>query len=168
VRFEDLATNPQERGAAADGGGGRAITWSNPTQLEAYVRALHTAAEKLTHENRKLRLVHASLGEQVRGLMEVSLLRAQATWKERVEHMRSTVDGLQPSYPSGMIGWRKHWDMQLFKALECQYRAGLECLHSELPHIKRGHLTRTRAPPPSRSEHLPHMAGASSSSGSGD
>ena len=137
VRFEELATNPQERQATSDSphGGGRAITWSNPSQLETYVRALHAAAEKLTHENRKLRLVHSSLGEQVGSLMEVSLLRSQGAWKEKVEHMRATVDGLQPSYPSGMIGWRKHWDMQLFKALECQYRAGLECLHAELPHI---------------------------------
>ena len=53
--------------------------------------------------------------------MDVSLLRQQAKWKERVEALRHTVDGLQPHY-SGMKGWRMHWDMQLFKALEYQYQ----------------------------------------------
>ena len=44
-------------------------------------------------------------------------------------------DGLQPHYPS-MKGWRLHWDMQLFKALEHQYQMGLEGLHSDLPPVR--------------------------------
>jgi hypothetical protein len=56
------------------------------------------------------------MGEQVTELMGISLLREQPKWKERVETLRQTVDALQPHYP-GMKGWRKHWDMQLFKAL---------------------------------------------------
>ena len=39
--------------------------------------------------------------------------------------MRESVDKMQPSYPEGMIGWRKHWDIQLFKALE--HQAGNAC-----------------------------------------
>ena len=76
-----------------------------------------------------------SIGEQVCQLMDVSLLKQQARWKEKVEAIRATVDNLQPHY-SGMKGWRMHWDMQLFKALEHQYRVGLEGLHTELPQIK--------------------------------
>ena len=35
-----------------------------------------------------------------------------------------------------MKGWRMHWDMQLFKALEHQYQVGLEGLHQDLPQIR--------------------------------
>ena len=75
------------------------------------------------------------MGEQVALLMDVSLLRQQAKWKERVEALRATVDKLQPHY-SGMKGWRMHWDIQLFKALEHQYQLGLEGLHLDLPHLR--------------------------------
>ena len=111
------------------------ITWSDPNQLEAYVLQLHAAAERLTQENRKLRQVHLSIGEQVCQLMDVSLLKQQGRWKEKIEALRTTVDNLQPHY-SGMKGLRMHWDMQLFKALEHQYQVGLEGLHMDLPQIK--------------------------------
>ena len=55
--------------------------------------------------------MHASIGEQVGGLLELSLLRQQSRWKERVEGLRNLVDSLQPNY-KGMKGWRMHWDMQ--------------------------------------------------------
>ena len=137
LQFEHLATNPRAEATADKGGksGGKIITWSDPNQLEAYIGQLHAAAERLTQENRKLRQVHTMMGEQVAQLMDVSLLRQQAKWKERVESLRATVDGLQPHY-TGMKGWRMHWDMQLFKVLEHQYQAGLEGLHQDLPQIK--------------------------------
>ena len=103
--------------------GGKTITWSDPNQLESYIQHLHAAAERLTQENRKLRQVHTKMGEQVTELMQVSLLRSQNKWKEKVEGLRQMADNLQPHYP-GMKGWRLHWDMQLFKALEHQYQVG--------------------------------------------
>jgi len=36
-------------------------------------------------ENRKLRSMHAAFGEQVCGLMDISLLRQQPKWKEKIE-----------------------------------------------------------------------------------
>ena len=75
------------------------------------------------------------MGEQVADLMSVSLLRQQAKWKDKVEALRQQVDALQPLYP-GMKGWRMHWDMQLFKALEHQYQTGLEGLHKDLPQLR--------------------------------
>jgi len=32
--------------------------------------------------------------------------------------------------------WRKHWDYQLYKVLECQYARGLECLNETLPQME--------------------------------
>lgn len=66
--------------------------------------------------------------------MDVSLLKQQSRWKERVDELKAMVDKLQPHY-SGMKSWRMHWDMQLFKALEHQYQVTLHALHTELPQI---------------------------------
>jgi dynein heavy chain 2 len=134
LQFEKLATNPTAK-TAGDRGGGKTITWSDPNLLESYIQHLHAAAERLTQENRKLRQVHSKMGEQVTELMHVSLLRQQNKWKEKVEALRQMADALQPHYP-GMKGWRLHWDMQLFKALEHQYQVGLEGLHQDLKEIK--------------------------------
>ena len=134
LQFEKLATNPTAK-AAGERGGGKTITWSDPNQLESYIQHLHASAERLTQENRKLRQVHQKMGEQVTELMQVSLLRQQAKWKEKVEGLRQMADALQPHYP-GMKGWRLHWDMQLFKALEHQYQVGLEGLHQDLKEIQ--------------------------------
>ena len=132
-QFEKLATNPTAK--AGERGGGKTITWSDPNELERYIQHLHAAAERLTQENRKLRQVHTKMGEQVLELMQVSLLKQQSKWKDKVEALRAQADALQPNYPS-MKGWRLHWDMQLFKALEHQYQVGLEGLHQDLPQIR--------------------------------
>lgn len=68
---------------------------------------LHAAAETLTRENRKLRQVHLAISEQVCQLMDVSLLKQQARWKEKVEELRGMLDKLQPQYP-GMKGADPH------------------------------------------------------------
>ena len=65
LQFEQLATNPRAKASGDKGSGGKLITWSDPTQLEAYIQQLHAAAERLTQENRKLRQVHSTIGEQV-------------------------------------------------------------------------------------------------------
>ena len=65
LQFEQLATNPRAK-SASGASGGKLITWSDPTQLEAYIEQLHASAERLTQENRKLRGVHTHIGEQVR------------------------------------------------------------------------------------------------------
>lgn len=35
-----------------------------------------------------------------------------------------------------MAPWKSHWDRQLYKALEYQYKMGLESLNENLPEIK--------------------------------
>ena len=82
-------------------------------------RASSTWGLKLKRmENRKLRQIHQLLVEQVSQLYDISLLRQQGQWKDKIESLRATADALQTQYPSGMKAWRMHWDMQLFKALE--------------------------------------------------
>jgi dynein heavy chain 2 len=134
LRFEQLATTPKAQQTANAAGGGKEITWSDPTQLEGYIDELRGCSEELMQENRKLRQVHRKMGEQVCTLMETSLLRKKSAWEEQIKKLRAQVEELQPRYP-GMKGWRMHWDMQLFKALEHQYQLGLEGLHTDLPQI---------------------------------
>jgi dynein heavy chain 2 len=33
--------------------------------------------------------------------------------------------------------WRQHWDFQLHKALDVQYKQGLECINKNLPEVRR-------------------------------
>jgi dynein heavy chain 2 len=35
-----------------------------------------------------------------------------------------------------MAPWKSHWDRQLYKALEFQYKMGLESLNENLPEIR--------------------------------
>ena len=41
------------------------VTWDNPEQLEAYIKKLQAAADRLTTENRKLRKSHYIVSEKV-------------------------------------------------------------------------------------------------------
>jgi len=43
---------------------------------------------------------------------------------------------LQGFIPEHMFPWKTHWDHQLYKALEFQYRMGLEALNENLPEIR--------------------------------
>ena len=57
LRFEQLATTPKAQQTANAAGGGKEITWSDPTQLEGYIDELRGCSEELMQENRKLRQV---------------------------------------------------------------------------------------------------------------
>jgi len=43
---------------------------------------------------------------------------------------------IQGFVPEHMSPWKAHWDHQLYKALEFQYKMGLEALNENLPEIK--------------------------------
>ena len=97
LRFEQLATTPKAQQTANAAGGGKEITWSDPTQLEGYIDELRGCSEELMQENRKLRQVHRKMGEQVCTLMETSLLRKKGAWEEQIKKLRAQVEELQPS-----------------------------------------------------------------------
>ena len=41
------------------------VTWDNPDELEAYIKKLQAAADRLTSENRRLRKCHHTVQEKV-------------------------------------------------------------------------------------------------------
>ncbi|KAL8191062.1 UNVERIFIED_CONTAM: Cytoplasmic dynein 2 heavy chain 1, partial [Gekko kuhli] len=113
------------------------ITWDNPKVLEAYIKKLQSAAERLATENRKLRKWHTTFAEKVVGLMNIDLLRQQQRWKDGLQELRAVFSGLEAQgfLSRDMKAWRLHWNHQLYKALEHQYQMGLEALNENLPEI---------------------------------
>ncbi|KAG8470560.1 hypothetical protein KFE25_008981 [Diacronema lutheri] len=136
LRFERIATNPTASGGAAGAagaaGGRSAITWADREEVDRYARDLHEARERLQEQIRKLRRTHQSFGDEVQRLMGLSLLHQQDDWKRAVDELRRRANNMEAHYPN-MQSWRNHWDVQLYKALEVQYRTGLESLHATLP-----------------------------------
>jgi dynein heavy chain 2 len=119
------------------GGRGEEITWSNPADCEAYVMSLQKGAEVLSLENRRLRRVHMSMVEEVIALMSIDLLRQKTRWKSRWNTLRGLKKKLSEKYEEkDLENFLKHWDHQVYKALESSYRMGLESLNENLPEIK--------------------------------
>jgi hypothetical protein len=42
--------------------------------------------------------------------------------------------------------WRQHWDFQLYKALDVQYRVGLESINKTLPEVSLADVSVLGAP----------------------
>lgn len=129
LAFEDIVKHPKLSSSGQ-------VTWSNPAEVESYIEKLQQAAERITSENRKLRKYHSVIGEKVVQLMNVDLLRYQEKWKELAKEIKGIMDNLenQQGYKNMKL-WRLHWDHQLYKALEFQYRLGLESLNENHPEI---------------------------------
>ncbi|KAH3831149.1 hypothetical protein DPMN_104411, partial [Dreissena polymorpha] len=134
--FERLAKNPKT--GAKSKGEEVQVTWDNPEELEIYIKKLQAAAERLTSENRKLRKCHYTVSDKVQTLMSVDLLRQDKRWKEGLVDIRHLMaDLVQKGFiPEHMAPWKAHWDRQLYKALEFQYKMGLEALNENLPEIR--------------------------------
>lgn len=76
---------------------------------------------------------------QISELMDVDLLREQDRWREVLVAMRCRLMEISCScgYPvENMQPWLRHLDWQLFKALEVQYRIGLETLNLRMPEMR--------------------------------
>ncbi|XP_052794024.1 cytoplasmic dynein 2 heavy chain 1-like isoform X3 [Mya arenaria] len=134
--FERLAKNPKT-GTKVKGEEVQ-VTWDNPEELEKYIHKLQAAAERLTSENRKLRKCHYTVSDKVQNLMSVDLLRQDKRWKEGLMDIRHIMaDLVQKGFVAEhMAPWKAHWDRQIYKALEFQYRMGLEALNENLPEIR--------------------------------
>jgi dynein heavy chain 2 len=130
--FESVVKNPFK------GSKSGTVTWDNPKDLEEYVSTLQKAVENLTTENRKLRKAHDLICDSVKGLMGTDLVKHQSKWKEGMNFIRGTINSVikDSVKEEDTLGWRNHWDHQIYKALEFQYKLGLENLSEELPEMK--------------------------------
>ncbi|KAJ3390612.1 Cytoplasmic dynein 2 heavy chain 1 [Lobulomyces angularis] len=136
LEFERLVKNP--KGESSGKKQNSALKWDSPVELEKYIFKLQEVTQKLTSKNRTLRKYHELITEQVLQLINVDLVKHQQKCKEILNNMRSIVNSLEQSGVSSedTLAWRTHWDFQLYKTLEYQYKLGMESMNESLPEIK--------------------------------
>ncbi|KAK0416096.1 hypothetical protein QR680_012296 [Steinernema hermaphroditum] len=134
VAFERLVI-PSKKGDR--GAEGTTVTWNDPKKLKEFIDKLHKAAEKLTTHNRKLRKVHSEIVDIVKGLMVADLAKDSEKWAKALKVVRSRFAEEERVLGSrtNMRPWEIHWDRQLYKALQLQYRWGIESLHTQIAPI---------------------------------
>ncbi|VEL28583.1 unnamed protein product, partial [Protopolystoma xenopodis] len=76
---------------------------------------------------------------QIVQLFSADLLRDQIRWKDTLAELRFALADLSSRYgypASHMAPWRAHLDRQLYKALEAQFRLGLESLSEQMSELQ--------------------------------
>ena len=127
---------------------GREITWRSAAALEGYVRRLSEVADRLAGRNRRVRAVHSHLAAIVARLADTDLARRRDRWAAGVKEMRAAFARLEAEgcARDAQTVWRQHFDFQLLKALEVQYRRGLQTLARALPEVDARVVLRAGAP----------------------
>ena len=119
-------------------GGGKSITWGDDeTKINKYQSDLKEKMDNLMRKNRRLRRAHEELAEITVRLMATDLVRQRDLWKEKLGEMKNVFKRIEDEGVVGLKNWRVHWDYQLFKALDFQYKVGLESCHETLPQMVR-------------------------------
>jgi dynein heavy chain 2, cytosolic len=110
------------------------LTWENPDKLKAYIEKLREAAHKLTSHNRRLRKAHAEIEQIVLDLGQTDLLREEEKWTSKLIEIRQKfVDEERfVAVKANMQPWVNHWNRQLYKIIQLQFRWALENLQAKL------------------------------------
>jgi len=75
AEFESLIKNPQgNKGGRTSG----TVTWSDPIEIENYIKKVQAKATELIAENRRLRKVHMNVTDMIIDLMNIDLLKNRA------------------------------------------------------------------------------------------
>eukprot|EP00931_Biecheleriopsis_adriatica_P043590 TRINITY_DN24917_c0_g1_i1.p1 TRINITY_DN24917_c0_g1~~TRINITY_DN24917_c0_g1_i1.p1 ORF type:complete len:4311 (+),score=994.91 TRINITY_DN24917_c0_g1_i1:69-13001(+) len=115
------------------------VQWNKLDQLESFTRTVKEGAERLRAVNRRLRNGHLQVSQEVIQLANVSLLRQRDQWKQKLSQIQKAIDatiGGCGCQVADAKPWKAHWDFQIFKIMEVQYRFGLESLNENLPEMK--------------------------------
>ena len=108
------------------------ITWEDTKQLQKYAEILQDANTKLANRNARLRIAHGRMIQLCIQLMKTDLVRDRDQWRKGVNDLRKIKDEVARDGFSDSASWIKHIDVQLYKALDFQYKLGLECCHENL------------------------------------
>ena len=87
AEFESLIKNVN-----SNKGSKGTVTWSDPIEIENYIKKVQSKATELIAENRKLRKVHMNITDMIIELMNIDLLRNRSVWKENLGKIRKVVD----------------------------------------------------------------------------
>jgi len=139
IEFENIIKNPNGNGKNANRNQNiNKITWANPSDLDQYIGRLQRCTEKLTANNRRFRKIHQTIIDDITELMNISLVKNRAKWKDIIQNIRSQIVNVETHYnisPKNTSTWKTHLDYQLYKVLEHHYRMGLESFHDDIPEI---------------------------------
>jgi dynein heavy chain 2 len=134
-RFEQTIKKPMASGGGP-GSSQKFVTWEDPLKIEQYTKEVQKMATELINENRKLRRVHINVTTEVIELMNIDLLKSPQDWDNKMNQIKRMVDQEAKGRPADLCRlWLTHINFQLYKALEFQYRMGLESLNESLPEI---------------------------------
>eukprot|EP00796_Vickermania_ingenoplastis_P008408 gene8408-5889_t len=108
----------------------------NHQELQGLHLRFQNSVDTLSAENRKIRRFHSEFLSQVVTLHNVDLNKNKDQWRTLVDSMRGNFEGfiLQNQFEN-YVPWRRHLDSQIYKALEYQYRKGLETLHQNMEQL---------------------------------
>ncbi|CCW60917.1 unnamed protein product [Phytomonas sp. EM1] len=115
----------------------RLIPFVNHHELEGLSLSFQNSTENLSKDNCHIRCFHSKFMSQVMALQNVDLITHMSQWRSAVDGMRASFDEfLSQHYYKNYDAWRRHWDCQIYKSLEFQYRLGLEKLHEAMDEFK--------------------------------
>lgn len=130
LAFEEVVKNTK---AASQG----KLMWNSSNEVAEYIKTVQKAANELMSENRKLRKVHFEIVEKIKELSGIDLLKFRQMWKDKLNEIRRNIDAVSDQKDAqGLAIWKAALDKELYKALETQYKLGLENLSQNLPDIK--------------------------------
>ncbi|XP_034825556.2 cytoplasmic dynein 2 heavy chain 1 [Maniola hyperantus] len=127
------------------------LYWRNEEHLASYTDQLKHMVLKLEGQNVYLTGQHIAIRAIVEKLMDTELLAKQSEWKRGIKDIREIIEKVEANGYKNTGMWRSHWDLQLYKALECQYIKTLLSLHTHFPNVRvdlvlRGRAVRTSPP----------------------
>ena len=74
--------------------------------------------------------------KEVSELMSIDLLKQKQVWHDKMNQIKQMVDAEIRNRPKDLCTlWLKQINQEVYKALEIQYRMGLECINQNLPEI---------------------------------
>ncbi|XP_052738057.1 cytoplasmic dynein 2 heavy chain 1 isoform X2 [Bicyclus anynana] len=127
------------------------LYWRDAEQLAVYTDQLKQMVLKLEGQNVYLTGQHIAIRNIVEKLMDTELLAKLTEWKRGIKDIRDIIEKVEANGYKNTEMWRSHWNLQLYKALECQYIKTLLSLHTHFPNVRVDLVLRGRAVRPSPS-----------------
>ena len=85
------------------------MTWTDPIEIEAYIKQVQSKATELISENRRLRKVHMNIVDMIVELMNIDILRNKHLWKENLTKVRKIVESVTKTRAKEMCKlWINH------------------------------------------------------------
>eukprot|EP00210_Caulerpa_lentillifera_P003221 g3076.t1 len=128
--LESLLTNP------VDPFGNR-IKWDNIETLSSYCKKLKKTMDCFSEKHNFIQMLHKKIRSRVESLVQINILKEKSKWNENIEAIEAMFSEAESAgYQSNSHHlWRQHWDVQLHRVLDFQFRLITNNILSNLPKI---------------------------------